>query len=69
MVDGDREGEIEPVVTEKYEIENGDESKSLLYLDSSENRKSEAWIKTIYYLKKNLLPKIQVFDWDLAGRT
>ena len=51
MFDGDLEGEIEPVVTEKYEIECGDESKSLVFLGSSENRKSEAWIKTIFFKK------------------
>ena len=47
MFDGGLEGKIEPVVTEKYEIEYGDETKSLVFLDSSENQKSEAWIKTI----------------------
>ena len=53
MFDGDLEGEIEPVITEKYEIECGDESKSLVFLGSSENRKSEAWIKTIFLKNKN----------------
>ena len=44
---------IKPVGTEKHEIENGDESKVLADLKSSENQISEARFKTISYVHKN----------------
>ena len=48
--DWDLDGKIRPVVTEKSEIEYGDESKLLAHLDLPDNQNSEARIKNIYYL-------------------
>ena len=51
--DWDFDQEVRPLVTEKIEVDYGDESKLLAYLDSSNHQKSEARIKTIYYLTEN----------------
>ena len=40
-------GKLGQVVTEKYKIEYGDESKLLAHVDSSENQNSRAKVKTI----------------------
>ena len=45
--------EIKPLIIEKCKIEEGDETILLAHLDSSDNQKSEARIKTIYSLLEN----------------
>ena len=40
------------MVTDKFEIKYGDESKMLAHLNSSDNQKPEAKIKIILYLIK-----------------
>ena len=41
---------MRPVITEKFEIEYGDESNLLALSDSWDNQNSAARIKLIYYL-------------------
>ena len=41
---------MKSVVTENYEIECGNEQNLLAHLASSDDQKSEAGMKTIYYL-------------------
>ena len=45
--------EIKPVVTEKYDIEYGDESKKLAHLNSWDSQSSDAKIKLVFYLNIN----------------
>ena len=53
MFDWDLDGKVRPVVTDKFELEHGNESKLLAHSDSSDSYNSEARIKTTDFLFEN----------------
>ena len=59
---------MKPVVTEKYWIENGDESKNLAHLDSSDNPNAEARIKTIQFFTEKYCKNRKLSIETLLGK-
>ena len=61
-------GTIRPVITEKLQIEYGDESKMLAHHDSSDNRNSEESHGTIRNLFEKNCKIFQILGCGLAGK-